>query len=241
MIKAIKKLIFGNTIDTHDVPEHKESTTNELREKENVVFGQDELQLQRLYEKWAVKDFWNLKTEAIPLVYKQDPENIIPNAEYQQQADDLFEHAKHCIEAKLSLSVKDKTTDESDWQVVPLEFYTWAAVSRVEMPDRLTGLMDFIASTVMVQQRTTDMKDMPPVSPQADAMTQEFEQQNQMILGAAIKALLNHYDECQNSKGRIRLNTLVDCLEKHQQEWFTEDEFTASRANKEDVLRQWLN
>ena len=48
-------------------------TDNDLRQREKELFGEDRVRLQRLYEKWVVKETWLLHDEAIPLLLAIDP------------------------------------------------------------------------------------------------------------------------------------------------------------------------
>ncbi|MDX1519788.1 MAG: hypothetical protein R3318_06655, partial [Gammaproteobacteria bacterium] len=120
-----------------------------LKSRELELSGEDVYAQRRLYERWSVKETWKLETEAVPLVLGYDPDRPeTMEDEYRQLAQELLDHARHCISHNLSLRAVNAEQPEKDWEVAPTEFYCWASVSRVQMPESLVNLMEFVINTV---------------------------------------------------------------------------------------------
>lgn len=243
LMNKIRNSLFGTSIENHEVPEYKEISKLEMEEKVNAVYGDDELTKQRLFEKWAVKEQWILKSEAIPLVLGLDPENSDwqRNEQQTKEIDELFEHARTCINQGMSLSVIDKEQEEEQWQVTPAEFYCWASVSRVDISQQLATLMEFIISTVKTSSFTTDKANVELTSPEAANLSQNFNQTNEKVLGAALAILLNYPEQCKNSRGRFKVNSIVSLLLEKQAVWFDEKELNLSQSAIEDLLNKWIS
>ena len=64
--------------------------------------------------------------------------------------------------------------NNQEWSVQPAEFYCWASVSRVEVPEQLASLMEFIISTVKKTGFVTDSDSVPVSSPEAEALSSDF-------------------------------------------------------------------
>ena len=241
--KIINNLFKGKTYDDHKVPEYQETEPSKFEEKISSVFGEDKLKQQQLYEKWCTKENWNLINEAIPLAIGCDPENLsrLQEDSIKEKIQFIKEHAVHCVQHNLSLTVNDKNTKESEWQVIPMEFYTWASVSRVDMPEPMCALMEFIISTVKSQTLTTDRKDEMPSSPEATLVSQQFDKDNEIILGAAFALLAKYRDECMDSKGKIKPSLIIKKMTQLEDDLFNGKEVGLSTSAREDLLIKWMN
>ncbi len=241
LINKIKSVLFGESIDSHEVPEYRESTSVELREKEKALYGDDKLAKQRLFEKWSVKEQWLLKSEAIPLILGLDPEteDWKNNEEQEKEINDLFEHARHCINQGMSLSVIDQEQEENQWQVSPTEFYCWASVSRVNVSEQLAALMEFVISTVKRTTFVTDRKNEEATSPEAASLSHTFNQETEKVLGAALAVLIKHPDDCKNSKGRVKISNITRVILENQSAWFDDKQLSLSQTGMEDLLNKW--
>lgn len=218
-----------------------ESNGNHINNKARQVYGEAKLEKQQLYERWSVKDHWNLKAEAIPLVLGFDPQEdeYENNLQRNKEIEDLFSHAKKCIRQERSLTVKNLSEEEDQWQVVPAEFYQWASVSRIEIPEQLSALMEFIISTVKTSGFVSDSKEDSNVSPEAVNLSQQFNQETELVLGAALAVLMNKKDECQNSKGRIDISKIVKLILENEKTWFSNTSCKLSQTTMEDLLKKW--
>ncbi len=243
IINKLKTKLFGNTIETHEVPEYVQTEQTVFQQKVKDVYGEDKLAQQKLYEKWSVKEHWNLKAEAIPVIMGYDPMTIEwkKDEALQKKMVELFQHAEHCIKQGMSLSVVDSGQNPDDWEVVPTEFYCWASVSRVDVPQQLSTLMEFVLSTIKQTTFVTDDKSAEPSSPEAANLSQNFNQQAEMILGASLVLLAKYPQECRDSKGKVKATNIVQLINKHQDAWFKDKNLDLSNSAKEDLINKWLS
>ena len=130
-------------------------TNTSMTEKENQVFGEENLSRRRLYEKWACKDYWLLFDEAMPLLFGFDPAaELSKDDPLYENIQELAEHAGRCVEGKL-LTVSNREQDRAEWQVRPVDLYRWATISGIEMPSELGDLMQFVAQTMVNDTENT--------------------------------------------------------------------------------------
>lgn len=163
--------------------------TQDLSLRLSAIYGEEKMQQQLLYERWAVKDTWHLRTEALPLLLGMDPDKYQKN-EYRPDEETikgLWQHATQCIEHGL-LQVTNREQKRDEWRVEPLDIYQWAEISRLTVPDPLTAIMEFIGSTVMKSLRDKD---------------------REKILGMALAVLATYPDRCRNAGGEIKAEVLA--------------------------------
>lgn len=242
LFKRIKKIFYSKTIENHDIPEYSQMGSDKFLQKIGEVYGEDKLKRQQLFEHWCVKDYWKLKAEAIPLSLGLDPHNTDWHdyTELQQQISDLFEHAIHCIEHNMSLTVRDLEQDKNDWQVIPSEFYCWASVSRIDVPEQMSALMEFILSSVKTTSFATDSKDTTPVTPEVSNLSLRFDKDNEVVLGAALALLAKYPEQCQDSKGKVKVTKITSLIEEYKDTWFEDEEPDLSNSAREDLINKWL-
>jgi len=210
-----------------------------LRSRAQQIYGEDVYEQRLLYEKWVARERWKLETEAIPLVFGFDPEHCdFHNDEYRRLADELAGHARHCIEHKLSLTAVNPAAEPADPEVRPAEFYRWASVSRVQMPEALVQLMEFVISTVAGEKDRIDAQG--GVSGSAGDDSLEFDRQREMVLGAALAVMAEFPEQCRNRKGRLSVAAITELIMQHQGVWFPDPEKMMSVAGMQDLINKWI-
>lgn len=185
-------------------PDHKmPAIGHRIRE----LYGEEKLQQQLLYERWAVKDTWHLRTEALPLLLGLDPDKYTMNDDSlveEEAIKGLWRHAGQCIEHGL-LQVTNRAQAAEDWRVEPLVIYQWAVISRLSVPDPLVAIMDFVGRTV---------KRSPPPAPHAETpdggrISASFDEDREKVLGMALAVLAAFPDRCRNAAGEIRAELMA--------------------------------
>lgn len=233
LIRNIKKKF--HKVDTNVQP----METNELREKEAQLFGEDAIYYQRLFEKWTVKEDWNLESEGIFILLGVDPEQGLDedNTEQYHRYNDLLTHARQCVEQNL-LKVLNKAEAQEDWKVTPVSLYQWASISRVELRQEFTHLMDFVTKMTAVPD-TAFVSNKNSVSVDEEAI--QLLEDKTTALGAALNVLFHRRDECLNSKGNLRMEKIAPLIQADLLKWFGEKEPSINQQGIDDLIRQYIN
>jgi len=240
LIKASQN-ILGQSAKATDTQAEKinsdSDVTQDMRQKEKYVYGEDRITQQKLYEKWAVKTSWHLKSEGIPLLLSIDPEKYSDSdfdEDTEKKYQGLWEHAQHCVEQGL-LSVINKESPVDEWEAKPIDVYQWAAISRVELPEQLTILMEFVMmsllSTVNVSSDTADGKSRSEAS---------YHKGKERILGSALAMLATYPEQCMNKKGRVRAENIVSLINENETKLFEEEIPDLSSTAAADLINKWL-
>ena len=209
----------------------------DMRQREKAIYGEDRISQQKLYEKWAVKTSWHLKSQAIPLLISMDPERYsdsdsdeVTEKKYQ----DLWEHAQHCVEQDLLL-VLNRESPADEWEAKPIDVYKWAAVSRVELPKQLTALMEFIMMSLL-----------STVNPSSDSRggnnqrEENYNSDKEHILGAALAMLATYPEQCMNKKGRLKAENIVSLIGENENLLFSEKVPDLSTTAAVDLVNKWI-
>ena len=200
------------------------------------IYGHENIRLQKVYEKWTVRENWLIKTEGIPLILGYDPENI--NTGYPAQAaDDLWSHAQKCVQKGL-LQIDNVEKNPDLWTSSPFEIYKWATVSRIELPEMLNNLMSFIVSTIPSDRDNTGSNNLD--NSRDNVQTDKPQVRNEAILGMALALLAACPDKCRDEHGSIRTEKIVKLIESKHEFWTGKDNLSFSSEEMADVLNRWL-
>jgi len=208
-----------------------------LSQREKAIYGEDKIKQQKLYEKWAVKTTWHLKDQAIPLLLSIDPEKY-SDSSYDKAAEhkyqDLWEHAQQCVEQDL-LFVINRESPVEEWEAKPIDVYKWAAISRVDLPEQLSTLMEFVMMTLVHTENdalnSQDGKDQTDVS---------YNSSKEHILGAALAMLSSYPDQCVNKKGRMRAENIISLINENEIKLFGEKTPDLSSTAAIDLINKWI-
>jgi len=207
-------------------------------QKFRSIYGDEKYELQKLYEKWAVKELWLLRDQALPLLLGIEPGSprLKEDVEIREKIEDMWNHAKKCVEQGV-LDINSVNGDDTKWGIRPLDAYRWATIGRIPLPAELCALMDFIASTIrrMNMSETT-------ISGKSDNKldSNRFDQAREQVLGMALAILAAWPDKCRNSRGRIKSDKLVRIIEQKSSFWLGDKELDVSPVVMRDILDKWL-
>ncbi len=208
----------------------------DMSQREKAIYGEDNIKQQKLYEKWAVKTSWHLKTQGIPLLLSMDPDNYSDSdidETTEKKYQDLWEHAQHCVEQDL-LVVLNRESPADEWEAKPVDVYKWAAISRVALPEQLTSLMEFVMMSLL---STVDTASGPSCAKSQSEAAYNSDKEN--ILGAALAMLATYREECTNTKGRIRAENIVSLISKNESMLFDKAPDLSATAAV-DLVNKWI-
>jgi hypothetical protein len=238
LIKAAKNLpgLPANTADKQAAQKITDTDVRQdMRQKEKDIYGEERIIQQKLYEKWAIKTSWHLKNQAIPLLISVDPERYT-NSDFDEDTEkkheDLWKHAQHCVEQDL-LFVLNRESPVDDWEATPVDIYKWAAISRVDIPEQLSTLMEFVMMTLL--PTTTDT---PDSKYQTDI---SYNSDKENILGAALAMLATYPEQCMNKKGRVRAENIISLINENQTKLFGKKIPGLSPTASVDLIKKWID
>ena len=146
----------------------------------------------------------------------------------------MGEHARHCIEQGL-LPVINKESPEKDWRVKPVEVYKWAAVSRVELPEQLTMLMEFLQKTISENRPSP-----AALNAGMDPHIERYDSDKEKVLGTALAILAANPDRYRNEDGVVSAEKIVHIISEKGNFWFGDDAPGISPAAMTDLINRWL-
>ncbi len=227
--KSSKQNIYSNA-ESADV-------SLDMSQREKAIYGEDNIKQQKLYEKWTVKTSWHLKNQAIPLLLSMDPEKYLDvgfDEVTEKKYQDLWAHAQHCVDQGL-LFVINKENPADEWEAKPIDVYKWAAISRVELPEQLTALMEFVMMTLLSTVNISTGS--PGENIQSEA---SYNSDKERILGAALAMLAAYPEQCMNKKGRVRAENIISLINKNGAELFAEETPDLSSIAAIDLINKWI-
>ncbi len=180
--------------------------------------------LQRLFEKWVVKEQWLVNEEAIPLLLGSDPTTDFLNSEYKQ------------LQVKVNTAISDGKLEiietEAGSAIKPAAIYQWAMTNRLELPMELVNLMEFVLKSILATS--------PEPSSENQFELASVENDRHQVLGACLAIVANFPDECKNAKGVIKTEAILRLLAKHSDKLFAGQLPKMSSTAIRDLVNQWL-
>jgi hypothetical protein len=209
----------------------------DMSQREKAIYGEDKIRPQKLYEKWAVKETWHLKSQGIPLLLSIDPEIYSDSSvdeATEQKLQDLWEHAQHCVEQDLLL-VLNRESPVDEWEAKPIDVYKWAAISRVDLPEQLSNLMEFVMMAVL--STVNGSGDSSVGKNQNEA---SYNSDKEHILGAALAMLATYPEQCVNKKGRLRAEKIISLINENEGSLFAGKAPDLSATAAIDLINKWI-
>ena len=228
IINKIKTSLFGLDKEI-SVPNAPIEMT--MGEREKKIYDEEHLRLQKLYEKWICKDKWLLYKEGIPLLFGINPDANNSGNDESIKTDELWQHAQECVQKKL-LSILNIDNSVDKWEVLPVDLYRWAMVSRISVPDEFSVLMTFVIQTVKPEQHSHAHT---PV--EQDAVLQKH---REIVLGAATSLLVNASKQCKNDQGEVVALNISRLIFENQQEWFGQDVPLLAETAMTDLIDEYI-
>ena len=209
----------------------------DMSQREKAIYGEDKIRLQKLYEKWAVKETWHLKSQGIPLLLSIDPEiysdSSVDEAN-EQKYQDLWKHAQHCVEQDLLL-VLNRESPVDEWEAKPIDVYKWAAISRVDLPEQLSNLMEFVMMAVLSTVNSSGDSSAGKSRKEAS-----YNSDKEHILGAALAMLATYPEQCVNKKGRLRAEKIISLINENEGSLFAGKAPDLSATAAIDLINKWI-
>ena len=230
-IIRLKNIFHFDRFRTGNSPE-KTATGNEADNREKNmnqrmedIYGKDQVKLQLLYEKWIIKGDWRLKDEALPLLLAMDPgyKSYSTDNEQNKVLDELWSHARECVEQGL-LKVINREQPPGKWRVRPVDVYRWSKLSRIEIPEILDRLMEFVVNTVKM-----------------DSALVEYDKNRENILGMALAILAACPEQCKNDNGQITVEKILNIIDEKRHIWPDKDKPDVPLSGYADLINKWLN
>ena len=202
-----------------------------MSEREKNIYDEDHLRLQKLYEKWICKDKWLLQKEGVPLLFGINPDANESGDDVSVKIEELWVHAQECVHNKL-LSVLNVDESDDNWEVLPINLYRWAMVSRISVPDEFSTLIAFVIQTVKPEQNSQFQTVV-----EQDAVLQKHKE---IVMGAATSLLVNASEQCQNDKGIISAINISRLIIENKQEWFGQDEPLLVESAMTELVKDYI-
>jgi len=212
------------------------SVMPDMARRYREIYGEEKMNQQLLYERWVVKDTWNLRNEALPLLYGIDPGIYVKGSDScaaEETIQGLWQHAQQCIEHDL-LQVKNREHRDEDWKVEPLAVYQWAVISRMQLPEPFVALMDFIGRTV----KTTSPSPMPVHGPDGGQISAAFDEDREKVLGLALAVLAHTPERCRNTEGKVTAELLIQAMQ--EQPRFQGHSVKLAGSSIRDLLNKYI-
>jgi len=200
------------------------------------IYGKEKMNQQLLYERWVVKDTWNLRDEALPLLYGIDPGTYVKGSDScaaEEAIQGLWQHAQQCIEHDL-LPVTNREHHADDWKVEPLAIYQWAVISRMQLPEPFVTLMDFIGRTV----KKPSSSPVPAHGPDGGQISAAFDEDREKVLGMALAVLAKTPERCRNAEGKVAAELIIKVMK--EQPRFQDHSGKLADGAIRDLLNKYL-
>jgi hypothetical protein len=190
---------------------------------------EDTFALQRLYEKWVVKEEWSVYEEALPLLLGLDPAVDYLNSDYHQLQ---LEVNRAVIESEFKL-INSDTEVSSTSKVKPATIYQWAMKKRLSLPMELVNLMEFVLKTILLNEQEPPSVDLP-------AKLSTSENDMQKILGACFSVIVRYPEECRNSRGVVKTERILKLVDQHSDKLFEGQLPNLSSTAIRDIVNRWM-
>lgn len=189
---------------------------------------EDTFALQRLYEKWVVKEEWLVNEEAIPLLLGSDPSTDFLNSEYNQ----LQNRVQRAITEGDLKTVAGNGGNSDDLKVRPSIIYRWAMANRLTLPMELVNLMEFVLKTVLLGEKEEGSQY------GSGSLTESNDAQQ--LLGACFAIVTTFPEECKSSRGVIKTEHILRLLDEHSDRLFDGQLPALSSTLIRDLVNHWM-
>ncbi|MBL1142361.1 MAG: hypothetical protein HND53_10055 [Proteobacteria bacterium] len=232
ILNKIKSLFNFKKYEKNSVK--AENSDVSMQDREEKIFEKERLNLQKLYEQWSCEETWLLYEEGIPLLFGIEPQSrSILESDVSEKIESLWQHAKECGHKKL-LPVINIEKPEKEWEVRPIDLYSWGTISRIMMPEEFSTLMTFVAQTIK------------PVETQSSNNYSENSQDimylkhREVVLGAAMSLLVSAPELCKNRKGRVVSNKIARNILENEDQWFGDERPLLAETAMADLIDEYL-
>ena len=205
IINSIRTVLFS----------YKKKISVQKNTRKVMIYDEEHLKLQRLYEKWICKEKWLLHNEGVPLLFGVNPEHQEIREDVSKKMLELWEHAQECVSEKL-LSVINIDDPVDKWEVFVIDLYRWAMISRITVPEEFSALIAFVIQTVQLEEN------------KSVRTTQEHElllqHHKEIVLGAATSLLINASMQIDVGNVKSVAMNISRLIFENKRQWFGENE-----------------
>ena len=199
--------------------------------QEVVIYDEEHLRLQKLYEKWVCKEKWLLHKEGIPLLFGIDPEHYDIEEDVSNKMLELWKHAQECVSKKL-LSIINIDDSAQQWEVLAIDLYRWAMISRITVPTEFSALIAFVIQTVKPEQNEPIL-----AIAEFDSLLQKHKE---IVLGAATSLLVNAPEKINTGKVKHIAMNISRLIVENKQQWFGENEPSLNESAMIDLINDYI-
>lgn len=178
---------------------------------------------QARYERWAGREQWRARSEALPLLVGVEPAEW-GGSERARSADAAALWSRFAAELGLDAN--------GDLPLSPARVREWARGAGVALPRALARLLDFIASVLPA----TASGGTPQVSEVEVLRAQERE----TVLGAALMLVTREAHECVDEEGYLDPGRIARLVRARSLLWFPLAPPQLSEADITRLLARWL-
>lgn len=187
-----------------------------------------------LYERWVVKDRWNLAREALPLLLGSDPDlwlircaDLEILAEAEQSAQALAEVAS----TGTGLPVLNPEAPEHEWCVRPADLYLWTVGVGYQVPEPFATLAQYVLQVVKG----------PDPAPSSAAGGVTASEGRERVLGAALALLARTPQACRDDNGLIDPGLMARCIVEQSVRWFESARPPMPEADMATLIARWVD
>jgi hypothetical protein len=187
-----------------------------------------------LYERWLVKEHWNLAREALPLLLGCDPDLWLMRcaeleilAEAEQSAQALAEVAA----SGRDLPVLNPEAPEHDWCVRPADVYLWAVGVGYQVPEPFATLTQYVLQVVK----------RPELAASSPARGAAASEARERVLGAALALLARTPQACRDDNGFIDPGLMARSIVEQSVRWFESSRPPLPEGEIATLIARWVD
>lgn len=243
VLKRIWSRWFKRQLRQHELlPDAVTAEPGVSRQRAVRWLGEDHLDRQRFYEKWAARETWLIYAEGLPLLFGRDPEaaDLEQDAEFSEQREQFWDHLQRCVRQRMPPVLNNPTDKPVNWRAEPVELYRWAVAARVPIPEELDTLLAFISTTVAT--RAQQLFDLSVQSAQSahDTEAQSKSLAREQVLSALLSLSLQALHQASGRDGDALRTQLLQSLYDKSSGFFQAGEPPLSRPALHDLIDRSL-
>lgn len=207
---------------------------------QRVTGRADDVDEQRLYERWLRRDEWRIRSEALPLLFGVEPSrwpDVIASLKLEPQVEDAWHMLKACVAQSQFPSLIGTQREEEPWVAHPLDFYHWVRGQGLDIPPAFEQLAQFVA-TVIKRPHSPSPASHALFGAGAPPQTQASEREK--ILGAALNVLAKCPEACRDEHGLVNGEAIAKLIAEQCIRWFDAPQLPADPRDVAALIDRWL-
>ncbi|HAZ60259.1 MAG TPA: hypothetical protein DCY89_01640 [Gammaproteobacteria bacterium] len=187
-----------------------------------------------LYERWVVKEHWNLAREVLPLLLGCDPDIWLTRCadlELLAEAEESAQALADVASSGMGLPILNPEAPEHEWRVRPADVYLWAIGVGYQVPEPFATLVQYVLQVV----KRPGFASSSPVTGAAAGVARE------RVLGAALALLARTPQACRDDNGFIDPGLMARCIVEQSVRWFESTQPPMTEAEIATLIAQWVD